>query len=99
MFAGASFVPLFFQQQMKNKTQNECHVDSHAMQDAEALQKIFEEGGNMTMDPHEMMEMMMEQRNSLKPFPFEKLMQNTAMFKQHEIIDGLNLNISFPLSN
>jgi hypothetical protein len=33
------------------------------------------------MDPHEMMEIMMEKRNSLKPFPFEKIMSNTAMFK------------------
>ena len=66
------------------------------MQDVDALQKIMaEEGG---MDPQEMMELMAEQRDNLKPFPFEKLMQNTAMFKQHEVIDGLNMNISFPMS-
>lgn len=79
--------------------QNECHVDSHAMQDAEALQKIFEEGGQHTMDPHEMMELMMMDKKSLKPYPFEKLMQNTAMFKQHETVDGLGLNVMFPLGN
>jgi len=79
---------------------NECHVDEHAMQDAEALQKIFEEGGQGgTMDPHEMMEMMMEKRQTLKPFPFEKLMQNTAMFKQHETVDGVAMNVMFPLGN
>jgi hypothetical protein len=51
------------------------------------------------MDPHEMMELMMSNRNSLKPFPFEKLMQNTAMFKQHETVDGAAINIMFPLGN
>lgn len=51
------------------------------------------------MDPHEMMELMMSNRNSLKPFPFEKLMQNTAMFKQHETVDGAAINVMFPLGN
>ena len=41
----------------------------------------------------------MERRQSLKPFPFEKMMQNTAMFKQHETIDGLAINVMFPLGN
>lgn len=83
-FVGGSFLPLAYSQihNAKRTKINECHVDAHAEQDAEALQKIFEEGAQAgTMDPHEMMEMMMEKRNSLKPFPFEKLMQNTAMFK------------------
>ena len=52
------------------------------------------------MDQHEMMELMMNKgKDSLRPYPFEKLMQNTAMFKQHEAIDGLNLNVSLPLGN
>lgn len=51
------------------------------------------------MDPHEMMELMMQRKGSLKPYPFEKLTQNTAMFKQHETVDGLSFNMSLPLGN
>ena len=51
------------------------------------------------MDPHEMMELMMMKKKDMKPFPYEKLMQNTAMFKQHEAIDGLSLNVMLPLGN
>lgn len=51
------------------------------------------------MDQHDMMEMMMNKNNSLKPYPFEKLMQNTAAFMQQEAVDGLNLNVMFPLGN
>ena len=51
------------------------------------------------MDQHEMMEMMMNKKDSLKPYPFEKLMQNTAMFKQHEAVDGLNFSMMLPLGN
>lgn len=95
--AHATAFAYLLNQQQKKKV-NECHVDAHAMQDAEALQAIMQEGGGM-MDVHEMMELMAEQRTNLKPFNFEKLMQNTAMFKQHEVIDGLSLNFNFPLSN
>jgi hypothetical protein len=55
-----------------------------------------QEGGAM-MDQHEMMEMMLQKKDALKPYPFEKLMQNCAMFKQHEIPDGLAVNMMFPL--
>jgi hypothetical protein len=51
------------------------------------------------IDQHEMMEMMMNKKDSLRPYPFEKIMQNTAMFKQQEVVDGLNLNVMFPLGN
>jgi|DEB0MinimDraft_12_1074336.scaffolds.fasta_scaffold46315_1 hypothetical protein len=79
-FIGLSILPLLMQSMNKEKKVNECHVDAHAQQDADALAKIFEEGGGM-MDQHEMMEMMMNKKGDLKPYPFEKLMQNTAMFK------------------
>lgn len=52
------------------------------------------------MDPHEVMEMMQNRgKKTLKPFPFEKVQNNTASFMQHEAIDGLNLNVMLPLSN
>jgi hypothetical protein len=51
------------------------------------------------MDQHEMMEMMMQQKGTLKPLPFESIMQRAAMFKQHELVDGLSLNMMFPLGN
>lgn len=41
----------------------------------------------------------MSKRDTLKPYPFEKLMQNTAMFKQHETVDGAAINVMFPLGN
>jgi hypothetical protein len=46
-FIGGGFIPLAFahHQTQKRQRQNECHTDAHALQDAEALQKIFEEGG------------------------------------------------------
>jgi len=45
------------------------------------------------------MEMMMNKKNALKPFPFEKVMMNAAMFKQHESNDGLSMNVMMPLGN
>ena len=50
---GLSFVPLFISKLNKEK-KNECSIDAHAQQDADALDKILEEGGSM-MDQHEMM--------------------------------------------
>lgn len=97
MFAAQATAFAYMLNKQKVKKANECHTDAHAMQDAEALQKIMEEGGGM-MDPHEMMELMAQQRTSLKPFQYEKLMANTAMFKQHEAVDGLNLNFQMGLS-
>lgn len=84
-------LPLYLHS-IKPSPKNECHAE----QDAEALQRIFEEGGSM-MDQQEMMEMMMNKKGTLKPYPFEKFMQGAAMFKQHEMVDGLNFNVSFPL--
>ena len=79
-------------------TKNECHdMKTHMEEEAAHLDKIFSESGSM-MDPHEMMEMMMNKgKDSLKPYPFEKIMQNCTVFKQHEAIDGLNLNVMLPL--
>jgi len=48
------------------------------------------------MDQQEMMELMMSRGNDLKPYPFEKIVQNTAMFKQQDAVDGLNINVTFP---
>ena len=75
---GLTFIPLFATPATTKS--NECHIDAHAQQDAEALAHILEEGGSM-MDQHEMMEMMMNKKDSLRPYPFEKLMANCAMFK------------------
>jgi hypothetical protein len=46
-YIGGSFLPLVFAQMQNKKSQieNECNVDAQAMQDEEALQKIFEDGG------------------------------------------------------
>jgi len=104
MLGSMGAMPVFYQHYKRQEPKsNECHshgVSEHAIADAEALQKIFEEGQGM-MDPHEMMELMMERRQSLKPYPFEKLQNNTAMFKQHqgEVVDGLSLNMMLPLGN
>jgi hypothetical protein len=84
----------FLRKQEAGEKSAECN--DQTMNEAEALQKIMSEGEG-SMDPQEMMELMAQQRNDLKPFPFEKLMQNTAMFKQHEALDGLNMNLSLPL--
>ena len=82
------------------KTKNECHdMKTHMEEEAANLDKIFDESGHM-LDPHEMMEMMMNKgKDNLKPFPFEKIMQNCTIFKQHEAIDGLNLTVMLPLGN
>jgi len=73
-YVGFSFLP-FLASQNQQKV-NKCD----AAEDADALSKIMEEGGGM-MDQQEMMEMMMQRKNQLRPYPFEKLMQNAAMFK------------------
>jgi len=68
-------------------------------EEAANLDKIFQQDGSM-MDPHEMMEMMMNKgKDNLKPYPFEKIMQNCTIFKQHEAVDGLHLNVMLPLGN
>ena len=79
---------------------NECHdMKTHMEEEAANLDKIFSEDGTM-MDPHEMMEMMMNKgKDNLKPYPLEKIMQNITIFKQHEAIDGLNLNVMLPLGH
>ena len=60
MMSGAVFAPLGYTSLKSEKSQvlNECQVDADAMQEAEALQKIFEDGGGNNMDQHEMMELM-----------------------------------------
>jgi molecular chaperone DnaK (HSP70) len=80
--ASLSALPIFVNTKLGKKVldQNqvsECSDMKHHMQEEAAnLDKIFTEDGAM-MDPHEVMEMMMNKRgNSLKPFPFEKIMQN-----------------------
>lgn len=35
----------------------------------------------------------------MKPYPFEKIQQNCALFKQHDSIDGLSVNVMMPLGN
>ena len=43
----------------------------------------------------------MAKKGQMKPYPFEKLMQNCGAFKQHreETVDGLGLNVMFPMGN
>lgn len=62
VYGSTLFMPLYCKYLMQNQRKdNECHSHTepqHALDDAAALQKIFEEGGGV-MDPHEMMELMM----------------------------------------
>jgi len=48
------------------------------------------------LDQQEMMEMMQKGKDTLKPYPFEKVMSNLAGLKQHEVYDGLDINIQAP---
>ena len=99
LFGVSGFIPLVYHQVNNQNRQkvNECQGSADAQAAADDLQKIFEEGAQAGLSQEELMEMMMEKRSSLKPFPFEKLMQNTAMFKQHEAVDGVSLNTNFPM--
>ena len=111
VFKVASFVaiPVTLNTQLGKKmlnteTVNECakgsaHMQHHMQEEAANLDKIFTEEGAL-MDPHEVMEMMMNKKgNSLKPYPFEKVMQNCMVFKHHEAIDGLNFNLMWILKH
>lgn len=79
---------------MLKKNEAECDSEE-AKAGADDLEKIFAEGGGM-MDQHEMMEQMMMRQNKLKPKAFDQLMQNTAMFKAHDAIDGIAINTMLP---
>ena len=72
-------------------------MKTHMEEEASNLDKIFAQDGHQ-LDPHEMMELMMNNgKDSLKPYPFERIQNNCAGFKQHEAIDGLNLQVMLPL--
>lgn len=51
----------------------EAECDGAAAEGADDLEKIFAEGGGM-MDQHEMMELMMNKQNKMKPKAFDQLM-------------------------
>ncbi len=84
-----------------NNKEGRCdkeHMKQHMLEEAQNIDKIFEQDGSM-MDPQEMMEMMMNKgKNSLKPLPFESIMSKLQIFKQHEAVDGISINLNMPMS-
>jgi len=57
---------------MLKREDSEAECDG-AAEGADDLEKIFAEGGGM-MDQHEMMELMMNKQNKMKPKAFDQLM-------------------------
>jgi len=58
---------------MLKREDSEAECDGAAAEGADDLEKIFAEGGGM-MDQHEMMELMMNKQNKMKPKAFDQLM-------------------------
>lgn len=82
---------------------NQCDGEKLAPGEEEAnnLDKIFDNKEGGMMDQQEVMELMMNQggKNRLKPFPFEKISNNTAALKHGEVVDGLTVSMMAPLGN
>lgn len=44
-----------------------------------------------------MIEAMMKAKDTMRPYPFEKIMSNCIGFKHNEVVDGLKVSMMFPL--